>query len=50
MLLQKEMEISVKEKRLGEPCGETLLGKTVRTIDYLAPHFFNNFALFCNTE
>ncbi|KMZ75211.1 putative Phosphoglycerate dehydrogenase [Zostera marina] len=26
---QKELEISIKEKRLGEPCGETLLGKTV---------------------
>ncbi|XP_043720111.1 hydroxypyruvate reductase isoform X2 [Telopea speciosissima] len=31
---QKEMEIAVKQKRLGEPVGETLLGKTVFIMGY----------------
>ncbi|KAG9456944.1 hypothetical protein H6P81_001452 [Aristolochia fimbriata] len=31
---QKDMEVAVKEKRLGEPIGETLLGKTVFILGY----------------
>ena len=27
--MQKEMDNSIKLKRLGDPCGETLFGKTV---------------------
>lgn len=32
VLLQREMDVAVKQKNLGEPIGDTLLGKTVGSL------------------